>query len=177
MRQSDEDSFTAFVHGRSASLLATAWALTRDRQLAEDLVQTALARCYIAWPRIRSEDPEAYVRRAMLNAQRNIWRRRLPQVQLSAEIPERAEDTRPLEHSVVDRRTLLDAVAALSPRQRTVVVLRYYEDRTDAEIAQLLGCSVGAVKRHATRALRHLGEDARVAEVASRKTLQSGTVT
>lgn len=176
MRQSDEEAFVAFVHARSASLLGTAWALTRDRQLAEDLVQSALAKCYVAWPRIRSDDPEAYVRRTMANAQRNVWRRRLPSIQWSAEVPEPAEGRTSFEHSVVDRRTLLDAVATLSPRQRTVIVLRYYEDRTDTEIAQLMGCSVGAVKRHATRALRHLEENVGVGELAPRPSLQSRTV-
>jgi len=88
MRQPDEEAFAAFVRARSGALLSTAWALTRDKQLAEDLVQTALARCYAAWPRIESDDPEAYVRRTMLNAQRNVWRRRLPVLVWPGELPE-----------------------------------------------------------------------------------------
>ena len=155
MNQADEEAFACFVHARSAALLATAWGLTRDRQLAEDLVQTALARCYVAWPRIKSDDPEAYVRRAMINAQKNVWRRRLPRLTWRAQVPEEAASTS-FDSDLVERRSLLDAVATLSPQQRAVIVYRYYEDRTDAQIAVLLGCSVGSVKRHANRALRRL---------------------
>jgi RNA polymerase sigma-70 factor (sigma-E family) len=165
VRAQDEDAFTAFVHASSSSLLSTAFALTRDRQLAEDLLQTALARCYLAWSRIRSEDPEAYVRRTLINSQRNVWRRRLPALIWRAEVPDE-RGSRPFDDELVERRALLDVVASLSPQQRAVLVLRYYEDRPDAEIAGLMGCSVGSVKRHASRGLRRLQQHAIVREMS-----------
>ena len=171
MRAQDEEAFTAFVHASSSSLLSTAFALTRDRQLAEDLVQTALARCYVAWPRIHSADPEAYVRRTLINAQRNAWRRRLPSLSWRADVPDRQSSQR-FEDEVVERRALLDAVASLSSRQRAVLVLRYYEDRSDAEIAELLGCTVGSVKRHASRGLRHLQQHAAVRDMSGGSALR-----
>lgn len=174
MRKEDEEAFTAFVHARSAALLSTAWALTRDRQLAEDLVQTALARCYVAWPRIKLDDPEAYVRRALLNAQRNTWRRRLPLLAWRAQVPD-VQATLAFDDEVVERRTLLDAIASLSPQQRAVLVLRYYEDRTDAQIADLLGCSVGSVKRHANRGLRRLEQHVTLREISRGRPLRQRT--
>lgn len=174
MHAGDEEAFTAFVHARSSSLLSTAYALTRDRQLAEDLLQTALARCYLAWPRIRSEDPDAYVRRTLINAQRNTWRRRLPALTWQAEVPDR-EQSPPLDDEVVERHTLLDAVATLSRQQRAVLVLRYYEDRSDAQIAELMGCSIGSVKRHATRGLRRLERHESLREMSHGHTLRQRT--
>ena len=174
MRAEDEEAFTAFVHARSRSLLSTAYALTRDRQLAEDLLQTALARCYAVWPRIRSEDPEAYVRRALINTQRNAWRRRLPVLSWRAEVPEQ-QTPAPGEDALVERRVLLDAVASLSRQQRAVLVLRYYEDRSDAQIAELMGCSVGSVKRHAARALHRLQQHEAMRDMSPGPSLRQRT--
>ncbi|HET7530437.1 MAG TPA: SigE family RNA polymerase sigma factor [Mycobacteriales bacterium] len=176
MRQPDEEAFAAFVRARSGALLSTAWALTRDKQLAEDLVQTALARCYAAWPRIESDDPEAYVRRTMLNAQRNVWRRRLPVLVWPGELPEPTL-ARPFDDDVAEREAVLTALRALSPRQRAVVVYRYYEDRPDDQIAQLMGCSVGSVKRHGARALRRLERHASLRDGAPVTRMRSRAVT
>jgi RNA polymerase sigma-70 factor (sigma-E family) len=174
VRAEDEAAFTAFVYASSSSLLSTAYALTRDRQLAEDLLQTALARCYLAWSRIRSEDPEAYVRRTLVNSQRNAWRRRLPSLTWRAEVPD-DRGSPPFDDQLVERQTLLDAVASLSPQQRAVLVLRYYEDRSDGEIAVLLGCGVGSVKRHASRGLRRLQQHATVREMSPDRALRQRT--
>jgi len=174
MRAEDDEAFTAFVHARSSSLLSTAFALTRDRHLAEDLLQTALARCYVAWPRIRSEDPEVYVRRAVINLQRNHWRRRMPGLTWRAEVPDQ-QQSQALDEELVERHALLDAVASLSRQQRAVLVLRYYEDRSDAQIAELMGCSVGSVKRHATRGLRRLEQHETVREMSRGQALRQRT--
>ena len=174
MREEDDEAFTAFVHASSSSLLSTSFALTRDRQLAEDLLQTALARCYVAWSRIRSEDPEGYVRRTLINLQRNHWRRRLPALSWRADVPDQ-QDSPALDDELVQRHALLDAVASLSRQQRAVLVLRYYEDRSDAQIAELLGCSVGSVKRHATRGLRRLEQHETVREMSRGRALRQRT--
>lgn len=148
------ETFHEFVVQRSPALSRTAYLLTGDHQLAEDLVQTALARTYRHWRRIRDGDPEAYVRRVMYHQQVSWWRRRRLAERLEAEPTERAggdhTDTTAL------RLTLTAALRHLTPRQRAVIVLRYYEDRTEAQVADLLGCSLGTVKRHGHDALRRL---------------------
>ncbi|MET8351758.1 MULTISPECIES: SigE family RNA polymerase sigma factor [unclassified Micromonospora] len=148
------ETFHEFVVHRSPALSRTAYLLTGDHQLAEDLVQTALARTYRHWRRIRDGDPEAYVRRVMYHQQVSWWRRRRLTERLQAEPTEQAgadhSDTTAL------RLTLTAALRHLTPRQRAVIVLRYYEDLTEAQVAEMLGCSIGTVKRHAHDAIRRL---------------------
>jgi RNA polymerase sigma-70 factor (sigma-E family) len=150
----DKAEFDAFVLGRSQALLRTAYLLVRDEGQAEDLLQTALTKAWFAWDGIR--DPEAYVRRILATTSASWWRRRW-----TREVP--AEH--PLEPAVggsepADTHDLWEALGHLPPRQRAVVVLRYLEDRSEADTADLLGCSVGTVKSQCSKALAKLRVDA-----------------
>jgi RNA polymerase sigma-70 factor (sigma-E family) len=151
-----DDDFRAFVTARSTSLLWFAHVLTGDRQLAEDVVQTALAKTALAWPRIRRKDrPEAYVRRAIVNTHLNAQRRR-PWLERPHGVLLESIDLRQPESELDDRDEMWQALAELAPRQRAVLVLRYYEDLSEADIAEVLGCSRGTVKSQASKALAHL---------------------
>lgn len=152
-----DDDFVAFVDARSTSLLRTARLLVAgDQQAAEDLLQTALEKAYVAWPRIqRKGAEESYVRSIMSRAaiDRHRWRSRRGEV-ITDELPEV-----PVELGVHDDRDEVFAMLrGLPPRQRAVLVLRYYEDLSEAQIADTLGCSPGTVKAHASRALATLRE-------------------
>jgi RNA polymerase sigma-70 factor (sigma-E family) len=151
----DSDShFDDFVSSRGPALLRTAYLLTGDRHLAEDLMQTALAKTYRHWSRVSSGSPEAYVRQAMVRENISWWRRRRGAEVTVAEVPES-----PMPRDDVDRRLALDsALRQLTPQQRAVLVLRYYADLTERQTADALGCSVGTVKTHAHRALARLRE-------------------
>ncbi|WP_020141663.1 SigE family RNA polymerase sigma factor [Terracoccus sp. 273MFTsu3.1] len=156
----DRGSFDDFVATRSTRLLRTAYLLTHDRALAEDLVQTSLAKAWFAWARIDGQ-PDAYVRRVMVNTYSSWWRRRWNGEQATAELPERAAAAghRPEDVRVDDRTDLWRALARLPKRQRAVVVLRFYEDLSESETAEILQCSVGTVKSQASRALAKLRID------------------
>jgi len=160
MGKAEQDAeFTAFVAARGRALLRTAYLLTGDHQAAEDLVQTALAKTYVAWPRVRAKEAvEAYVRRTIVTTHvswwRRLWRGETPTDPLSGALPEPPGHDPTREHDERDR--LWRHLASLSERQRAVVVLRFYEDLGEAEVAGLLGCSVGAVKSHGSRALARL---------------------
>jgi RNA polymerase sigma-70 factor (sigma-E family) len=164
MRSSDTDAeFTAFAAARGPALLRTAYLLTGDHQAAEDLVQTALAKTYVAWSRIRDREAvEAYVRRTMVTTQTSWWRRRwrgeTPTAELPDAVPAPGADAAGGDMAGVhaERDRIWRHLGRLSERQRTVVVLRFYEDLGEAEIAALLGCSPGAVKSHTHRALTRL---------------------
>ena len=153
-----ETSFEYFVYARSSSLLRTALLLTgQNRADAEDLLQVALERAYRHWPRLcRGGDPERYVRRILANASTDRWRRlaRRPEQPIPAAGSEPAVPDGTAK--IVDREYLLWALAALPPRQRAVLVLRYFDDMSEGETAQILGCSLGTVKSHAARALARL---------------------
>jgi RNA polymerase sigma-70 factor (sigma-E family) len=150
--------FEDFVRYRSAALFRTALLLTgQDRAEAEDLLQGALERAYRRWGRIcRAGDPERYVRRILANASTDRWRRlrRRPE----RELPPDATGLVESDHAadVVERDFLLRALAGLPPRQRAVLVLRYFCDLPEAEIADALGCSAGTVKSQASRGLARL---------------------
>jgi RNA polymerase sigma-70 factor (sigma-E family) len=150
----DADGFREFVRHRSPALSRHAYLLTGDHQLAEDLLQSALARTYRHWRRVRQGSPEAYVRQAMYHQHISWWRRRRVPESLAAD-PDAGARPDPAEATAL-RLTLAEALARLSPRQRAVIVLRFYEDLTDAQAADVLGCGVGTVKRHAHDALRRL---------------------
>ena len=159
-RAVDRGSFDDFVATRSTRLLRTAYLLTHDRALAEDLVQTSLAKAWFAWGRIDGQ-PDAYVRRVMVNTYSSWWRRRWNGEQATAEPPERPAGAghRPEDGRVDDRTDLWRALARLPKRQRAVVVLRFYEDLSEIETAEILQCSVGTVKSQASRALAKLRID------------------
>ncbi|MFG1815856.1 SigE family RNA polymerase sigma factor [Kribbella sp. NPDC049174] len=148
------ESFDAFVRARSRALVRTAYLLTRDHALAEDLVQTALAKAWFAWTRIEGGDPEPYVRRIMVNTYASWWRRRWNGEVPSDELPETAAPT-----TSEERTDFWQALGRLPRRQRAVIVLRYYEDLTEAETARLLGCSVGTVKSQTNKAFAKLRLD------------------
>lgn len=145
------DTFEEFVVARQAALLRTAFLLTGHAQDAEDLVQTALIKVVPHWRRI-ADDPEPYVRRVLVRENISRWRRRRWREVGTDVLPE-VLAVGPDHDGLL---TLRAALADLSPRQRSVVVLRYYEDRTEAETADLLGISVGTVKSHARDALVRL---------------------
>jgi len=155
MRGDDDADFAVFVAASSRRLLRMAFLITGDR--AEDLLQTALERSYLRWGRIRrSELPEAYVRRVIVNAAVDTWRasRKLRTVQLDESqlpaVPDAALERVPA------RDALLACVRELPARQRAVLVLRYFEDLTESETARVLGCSVGTVKSQHARAMARL---------------------
>lgn len=151
------EGFDDFVATRSPRLLRTAFLFTRDWALAEDLLQTALARAWEAWRRIDG-DPEPYVRRIIVNAYASSWRRRWRGELPRADLPEAADGGDP--HAEIDNRDRLwRALGRLPRKQRAVLVLRYFEDLSEAEIADVLSCSVGTVKSQASRALAKLRLD------------------
>jgi RNA polymerase sigma-70 factor (sigma-E family) len=152
------DGFAEFVTERSQALLRIAWLLTGDSGKAEDLLQTALARVWPRWHRIVSGgNPEAYVRRTMITTYVSWWRRRW-RFEVPGEPPDTG-DRADVAGDSATRDAVRRALAGLSRQQRAVVVLRYIEDLSVAETAQLLGCSAGTVKVQAGRALTALRTD------------------
>jgi RNA polymerase sigma-70 factor (sigma-E family) len=146
-------AFDAFARARTAGLLRFAYVLTGDRDRAADLVQDALERTLIAWPRIiNRDDPEAYVRRIIVNRHVSIWRRTRRE-RLVAETPETT-----YEPADPHDAWLWAQLAKLPARQRAVLVLRFYEDLGAAQTAEVLGCSVGTVKSTTSRGLARLRE-------------------
>ncbi len=165
-RASRDEEFRDFVVGSGPRLQRTAYLLCGDWGLAEDMVQSALAKVYSSWDRVSGlEQPEAYVRRVMLNQRMSWWRRHrhLQEVPLNW-MPDRPA---PVSEPAVDRAALRVALLALGARQRTAVVLRFYCDLSEQDTAAALGCSVGNVKSLTSRGvarLRQLLEDDKPAE-------------
>ena len=148
---------------RGPALLRAATRLTSDRTEAEDLLQAALAKTHLAWDRINDRAAiDSYVRRAMVNTQISWWRRRKLDIYPTDELPERPVD----DHT--DRSELHDALTRalrrLPERQRLTIMLRYYEDMSEAEIARILGVSVGTVKSTVSRAMTKLRNDSYLGE-------------
>ena len=159
--QARED-FRTYVVGRSPALLRTAYLLTGSRADAEDLLQTALAKTYLAWDRIRDREAlDGYVRRVMVNTQTSWWRRRKVDEHPVEVLPERGAD-RDDSADLDLHDALWAALAELPKRQRAMVVLRYYEDLSEAETARVLGVSVGTVKSTTSRALAKLRESSQL---------------
>lgn len=156
-RVADQPSFEDFIAARSRQLQRTAYLLTRDHHLAQDLVQTTYAKVWPAWSRISGEEPEAYVRRVMINTYTSWWRRKWRGETPTEELPDVGRSGE--QERVDDRAGLWAALGRLPARQRAVVVLRYFEDLSEAETARLLGCSTGNVKSQASRALAKLRLD------------------
>jgi RNA polymerase sigma-70 factor (sigma-E family) len=157
----DRSEFTDFVGSRWSAMLRSAYLLTGDRGHAEDLVQTALAKCFVAWPRLRELDAaDAYVRKAMLNTYLS-WHRKKSWHELPSDDPPERVDADSTEH-LAQRSVVLAALSGLPPRQRAVVVLRFYDDLGVHQVAEQMGCTTGSVKRQTSVALsklrRTLGE-------------------
>ncbi|GGS52362.1 RNA polymerase sigma factor [Planobispora rosea] len=163
----DRADFERYVEQRSARLLRTAYLLCRDWGTAEDLLQTALAKAWFAWRRV-GEDPDPYVYRILANTHATWWRRRWRGEVPTGDLPERAGRDPSAELGVRDE--VRAVLAALPARQRAVLVLRYFADLPDAEIAEILGCSVATVRSQAARALAKLRVDP-----AARAAITSGS--
>jgi RNA polymerase sigma-70 factor (sigma-E family) len=162
----DKVDFDEFVVSRSPALLRTAYLLVHDEGLAEDLVQTALTKCWFAWRRIDG-DPEPYVRRVLVTTSVSWWRRRWTRELPAAVVPERAAPE--AGHASAEAQDLWEAIGHLPRRQRAVVVLRYVEDQSESETADLLGCSVGTVKSQCAKALAKLRLDPALEPVADER--------
>jgi RNA polymerase sigma-70 factor (sigma-E family) len=146
-------SFDEFVASRGDALWRSAWLLTGDAQKAEDLVQTALGKCWTKWARVGGDGSfEAYVRRAMFTTYASWWQRAWNGEHPVADLPETAVS----EPDTALRTDVICALAGLPRRQRATVVLRYFEDLSERETAELLGCSIGTVKSQTARALTTL---------------------
>jgi RNA polymerase sigma-70 factor (sigma-E family) len=158
MDQAQEREFEGFVVSRWGRLVGVGFLLTGDRGEAEDLVQTALASCYLHWPRIVAGGREdSYVRAAMVNAHISSGRRRRIREVLTFQLPEGNHDDDVVGASD-DRDVLRRALRRLPPRTRAAVVLRHYTQLSEAETAAAMSCSVGNVKRLTSQGLRQLRE-------------------
>lgn len=170
-KQTRNEEFQSFVVGRWPRLMRTAFLLTGEQHAAEDLVQSTLEQVYVAWRRVgAADDPEAYVRRVMINAHARRHRRRLREFLApkddSGLVRERA-DTGDRIAQADDRGALLTALAQLPPRQRAAVVLRYWEDLTETQAAEAMGCSVGTVKSNTAKGIAKLRAIPELAETVT----------
>lgn len=166
MPTSPDRDFADFVRARSTPMLRSAWLLTGgDWALAEDLVQTALSETWRRWDRVaRMDSPHAYAHKAMVNTFLRWRGRRWSGEIATAELPDRAAHSHGFGH-VDTRESLRHALAQLTPNQRAVIMLRYFEDRSEAETAQLMGCTAGTVKSQAAKALARLRRVPGLAEI------------
>lgn len=153
--QEQDADFVDFVHASWHRLYRTAYLLLGDHGLAEDLTQTALAKTYVAWSRVRDREATlTYARTTLVNTstswfRRRSWRNELPREHVADDLLAHTPDPS-------DRPALMDALAALPPRQRAVIVLRFYDDLSVAQTADALGCSTGTVKSQTSVALARL---------------------
>ncbi|MDX6200483.1 MAG: hypothetical protein QOJ79_3634 [Actinomycetota bacterium] len=155
MPGSHDDDFASFVSTRSGPLLRLAVGLTGSRPAGEDLLQSALTRAYLSWSKVRgAADADAYVRRIVVNSHVSLRRRRRVREELQSDVAD-VVGTAP-SYGIDDRDALWTALARLGRRQRAIVLLRYYEDLADDQIAELLGCSPATVRSQAMRALATL---------------------
>jgi RNA polymerase sigma-70 factor (sigma-E family) len=152
----ERDAFASFVASSSRQLLRSAWLLTGDWEFAEDLVQSALAATWSRWTRLqRVEHPQAYVHRVMVSTFLR-WNRRRWMGEIATErLPEHSAEDEQLA-GVEMRDAVSAALDVLPPRQRAVVVLRYFADLSEAQTAAAMGCAVGTVKSQAAKALARL---------------------
>lgn len=156
MRKSQRDrDFAEFVTEAGPRLRRAAYLLTHHHQDAEDLLQQVLVKAYVAWPKVRRAEAFSYVSRSLVNGYID-QRRKHDRVQVSDEVTEAGLATVDPDHSVEDRTRLLRLLEPLSARERSMVVLRYYLDQSEAEVAAELGVSVGTVKSTSSRALTRL---------------------
>jgi RNA polymerase sigma-70 factor (sigma-E family) len=181
--ESDEE-FDGFMRGRWPAMVRLAYALTADAGHAEDLAQAAFARAYASWGRVRrAGDPDAYVRRIVINTHRSRFRKRRVTEELRGDLADTAGGPGSggpggqwpgAQQGPEERQALLDALSALGPRQRAVLVLRYWLDLSEAETAAALNCSVGTVKSQASRALATLRKRAMADDRATQEDIVEG---
>jgi RNA polymerase sigma-70 factor (sigma-E family) len=153
VNERDRQEFAEFAAARSSALIRLAYVLTADQHAAEDLLQTALTRAAAHWERIHTA-PEAYVRQIMYREQVSWWRRRARRRETTmADPPEQAWVPAASAEARLD---LLQALRALPARKRAVLVLRYLEDLPEAQVADILGCSVGTVRSQTHKAITQL---------------------
>jgi RNA polymerase sigma-70 factor (sigma-E family) len=157
MRKADEDRFREFARSQAVALRRSAYLLCGDWHLADDLVQTALIKMHRAWPRVsRTDRPVSYARKTLLRCwldeRRRPWRRAEQRVEA---VPDGAGGADPAEAAQHEdlRGELFRALSGIAPRQRAVLVLRFYESLSVAEVAEALGCSEGTVKSQTARGL------------------------
>jgi RNA polymerase sigma-70 factor (sigma-E family) len=159
LTKAKDEQFSAFISARGTSLYRLATLLAGDPSDGEDLLQIVLEKTYRRWDRLEAvATPEAYVRQALVNAARSHWRLRLRRGEHLLDQPPDAavyggQDT------MLIRRSLLEALGGLTRQQRAVIVLRFFADQDEAEVARMLGCSVGTVKAHSSRGLRRLRDN------------------
>ncbi len=166
MRESQRAEFAEFVSARSPALHRAAYLMVGDVSLAQDLVQEALTRTYVAWPRLRdTSKAEAYTRKAITTTAISWFRRKSWGERPTDRVDDRGAAGH--EDGVAQHQWLWQAMLSLPVRQRAAVVLRYYEDLTEAQTAEAMGCAVGTVKSQVSAALstlrERLGDDADVA--------------
>jgi RNA polymerase sigma-70 factor (sigma-E family) len=164
MNARTDAGFPEFMHARWPAMVRLAYGLTGDQGHAEDVAQAAFARAYASWPRVRrSGDPDAYVRQIVINENRNRFRKR----RVAEHLTDSALIDVPWTDATRDydeRSALMTALQRLGPRQRAVIVLRYWLDLTEQETAATLNCSVGTVKSQASRALAALRQNAELVD-------------
>jgi RNA polymerase sigma-70 factor (sigma-E family) len=161
MTRRDTVAFTEFAAARSAALFRTAYLMVGDHGLAQDLVQEALTKTYVAWPRLRDiSKAEAYTRKAITSTYISWWRRKAWSAERPRDdVPDGGSSSVPAhDQRVVDRAWVWDQLQALPPRQRAAIVLRYYEDLTEGQTAEAMGCAVGTVKSQVSAGIRKLRE-------------------
>src|SRR5215218_10894226 len=161
--QARDTDFAAYLAARQPSLLRTAYLLTGNRHDAEDLVQTAFAKLYLSWDKVRDQGSiDGYVRRILVNEHNSLWRRAWKKREHSADdtVLQRLEEPHHDTHDNGVGPALWDVVQTLPRKARAVVVLRYYEQLSEAETAAVLDISIGTVKSQTSRALATLRERA-----------------
>jgi RNA polymerase sigma-70 factor (sigma-E family) len=159
--ESDEE-FRDFMRGRWSAMVRLAYTLTGDQGHAEDITQAAFASAYASWRRVRQAgDPDAYVRAIVIHENSKRFRKHRVREDLRAAVPEQITDA---DDGLSERAALRHALSQLGPRQRAVIVLRFWLDMSEAATAQALDCSVGTVKSQASRALATLRKNAEIME-------------
>jgi RNA polymerase sigma-70 factor (sigma-E family) len=156
VRADGYDEFAAFARSCQPRLLRAAYLICGDAHLAEDLLQSAFIKVAQRWSRLRDGSPEAYVRTVLYRDAVSWWRRHRREITVAAPPEERAPDT--ADDEVPLRVVFARALGRLTPKQRAVLVLRFFEDHTEARTAQVLGVSIGTVKSQTAVALRRLRE-------------------
>ncbi|MEW2384955.1 SigE family RNA polymerase sigma factor [Micromonospora sp. NPDC047707] len=153
--------FVEFARAASGRLVHAAYLMTGNHHQAEDAAQTALVRTYASWSRIQDDDAYGYARSVLVNHLIDSWRRPIREYP-TEELPEQRRDD--IADEVATRRWLLAILGSLSPRERAIVVLRYYFDLPEAQVARELNVSVGTVKSTSSRALQKLRTTGRVSD-------------
>lgn len=171
MAAAADEEFREFMLGRWPGLVRFAYGLTGDPGLAEDLAQTTLAKAYAAWARVRrAEDPDCYVRRILINTNKGRFRKRRVAEVFHADPPDAGAFGDP-SAQLDDRALLMAALRDLTEKQRAILLLRYWDDMSEAQTAAVLGCSVGNVKSQTSRALARLRTSGHFAELSEGKLL------